>query len=88
MVNPTTSSAVTSAMITTVKILSPIGSLRWPPSASTFATSPRLDSDRIPASARASVKPRPSANWSPSRSEVTTSAASSEMITDTTAATK
>ena len=88
MVNPTTSSAATSAIATMVKILRPIGSLRWPESASTLATSPRLDSDRMPASASASVKCRPSAKGSPARSEVTSMAATSEMITDSTAATK
>ena len=34
-------------MITVVKISRPMGSLKCPLSASTFATSPRLDSDRM-----------------------------------------
>ena len=88
MVKPTTSSAATSAMATMVKIFSPIGSFRWPESASTLATSPRLDSDRMPASASASSKCRPSAKENPARSEVTSMADTSEMITDSMAATK
>ena len=88
MVNPTTSSAATSAMITTVNTLRPIGSLRCPPSASTLAARPRLDSDRMPASASASVNSSPSAKSTPSRSEVTVNAATSEIATDSTAATK
>ena len=88
MENPTINRASNSAIINVVKISRPIGSLRFPPSASTFATSPRLDSDKIPAKASASVKCRLRANSMPRTSEVTASAARREMATDKVEATK
>ena len=88
MENPTTSRASNSAMITVVKISRPMGSLKCPLSASTFATSPRLDSDRMPARASASVKSRLRAKLISKKLDVRTRAMSSEMSTDTVAATK
>lgn len=59
MLNPMTSSVISSAITTTVKICSPIGFRNFPSSASTLATMPRLLMDRIPASASALLKFRP-----------------------------
>ena len=88
MVNPTTSSEAISAMITIVKIFSPSGCLRVPESERTLAARPRLDSDRTPARASDSLKSSPKPRSSPKRSEVTTRAASSEMMTEMIAAAK
>ena len=86
--NPINSRAISSATMTAVKISSPMGFLRCPLSASTLVTRPRLESERMPESARASMKSRPSAKLTPKRSEVTKRALAMETATDTTAATK
>ena len=88
MVNPTTSREAISAMITMVKIFSPMGCLRVPESDRTLAARPRLESDSTPASASASLNSRPSPKSSPKRSEVTARAASSDMTTEMMAAAK
>ena len=87
-VKPTTSSEAISAMITMVKILSPMGCLRVPESDRTLAARPRLDSDSTPASASASLNSRPSPRSSPKRSDVTARAATSDMTTEMMAAAK
>ena len=75
-------------MITMVKIFSPMGCLSVPASASTLTASPRLDSDRMPARANASLKSRPRPTSMPKRSEVTARAATIEMATEIMAAAK
>ena len=87
MLNPITSNTINSAMITTVKICSPIDPFNWPSAASTLATMPRLVIESTPAKASASMKLR----WSPKSkmtSVVTSSEIPNEKITERTAARK
>ena len=78
MLKPISSRAINSAMITTVKICSPTGCFRYPPSVSTLATMPRLVIDSTPANASDSVK----FSFSP-KSKTTSVVTSIEMLSDT-----
>ena len=70
-----------------VNISMPMGVRNFPSSISTLARTPRLVSDRTPATASEPANPRPSPKSKPML-KVTTRAASRETSTETTAATE